>query len=43
VQRWLQARERAASGHLASDPETLEPELRQMALGVRDFIRRHPA
>jgi hypothetical protein len=43
VQRWLQARERAASGDLANDPGTLEPELRQMALGVRDFIRRHPA
>jgi hypothetical protein len=43
VQHWLQARERAASDHLANDPGTLEPELRQMALGVRDFIRRHPA
>jgi hypothetical protein len=44
VQRWLQARERAASGKLASDDaETLEPQLRQMALSVRDFIRRHPA
>ena len=44
VQRWLQARERAASGKLARDePETLEPDLRQMALGVRDFIRRYPA
>jgi len=43
VQRWLQARERAASGFLSNDPGTLEPELRQMALGVRDFIRRYPA
>jgi hypothetical protein len=43
VQRWLQARERAASGYLANGSGTLEPELRQMALGVRDFIRRHPA
>jgi hypothetical protein len=44
VQRWLHAREKAANGTLASDdPETLDMELRQMALGVRDFIRRHPA
>jgi hypothetical protein len=44
VQRWLQAREQAANGQLASDdPDALEPTLRQMALGVRDFIRRHPA
>ena len=44
IQRWLLTRERAANGKLASDdPETLEPMLRQMALGVRDFIRRHPA
>src|SRR5215831_8129546 len=44
IQRWLHTRARAASGKLASDdPTTLEPELRQMALGVRAFIRRHPA
>lgn len=42
IQRWLQTRERAARGELANDP-TLEPELRRMAGGVRDFIRRHPA
>ncbi len=43
IQRWLQARDRAARGELGNDSEPLEPELRQMALGVRDFIRRHPA
>ena len=46
IQRWLQTRERAARGELANDPtiaQTLEPELRRMAGGVREFIRRHPA
>jgi len=46
IQRWLQTRERAARGELANDPTSapaLEPELRRMAGGVREFIRRHPA
>jgi hypothetical protein len=42
IQRWLQTRERAARGELTNEP-ALEPELRRMASGVRDFIRRHPA
>ncbi len=43
VQRWLEARNQAARGELASDPKILEPELRSMASGVREFLRRHPA
>jgi hypothetical protein len=46
IQRWLQTREQAARGELANDPTiapTLEVELRRMAGGVREFIRRHPA
>ncbi len=46
IQRWLQTRELAVRGELANDPTidpTLEPELRRMAGGVREFIRRHPA
>jgi hypothetical protein len=42
IQRWLQTRERAARGELANDP-AIEPELRRMAGGLREFIRRHPA
>ena len=42
IQGWLQMRARAAQGELTNDP-ALEPELRRMAGGVREFIRRHPA
>jgi hypothetical protein len=43
IQRWLELRDRAARGDLESDPQILEPELRLMASGVREFLRRHPA
>jgi len=43
IQRWLDMRDQAVRAELATDPKTLEPELRLMASGVRDFIRRHPA
>lgn len=46
IQHWLQTREQAARGELANGPTitpALEPELRRMAGGLREFIRRHPA
>jgi hypothetical protein len=43
IQRWLETRDQAARGELANDLTAVEPDLRLMASGVREFIRRHPA